>query len=238
MKKTRKLKIGARYDREVVNALTNREPADVLLNYGEPKQMKKPRAKKARTITSRVKYLEEQLTDLQLKYMDMEQTAWSSFMKAKWDGLKNDREQEVFKTRKIGRWKPEERGMRYYFIDDAGFIVDNSSSNGGFTDQFRWSIGNCYKTEEEAEKAKEKMLLVQEYKDFCKELNGIRHMNWENSDEAKYFLYYSHAMNGINWNVCQCARYEGTTYCLDSNLLDKALEKFGEEKLKIILGVD
>lgn len=48
-------------------------------------------------------------------------------------------------------WEPK-LDRKYYHIIDFGFI-SNSTNNGSQIDQFRIGIGNCFHTEEEAEKA-------------------------------------------------------------------------------------
>lgn len=180
--------------------------------------MKKTRTKNTRNLTSRVKYLEEQLIDLQLKYMDIK------YM---------DIEQSAVK--KIGRWKPEE-GDIYFYVDEYG-DVDSKVWGEQSWHLYNWGIGNCYQAKSEAEKAKERMLLVQEYHDFCMGLNVGNPVDWAAISQTKYFLYYDYGAAKIKTYDSLWTKYEGTTYCLDEHLLDKALERFGEEKLKIILGV-
>ena len=51
------------------------------------------------------------------------------------------------------RWKPEEN-QKYYFLDSNGYVYNNIWS-GDSIDRNRSDIGNCFQTEEEAEKVVE-----------------------------------------------------------------------------------
>ena len=52
------------------------------------------------------------------------------------------------------RWKPE-MGHDYYYISGDGHVYDNSWDDSQFVDRGRFEIGNCFQTEEEAEKVSE-----------------------------------------------------------------------------------
>ena len=51
------------------------------------------------------------------------------------------------------RWKPE-MGCKYYFLDSNGFVYNNIWADDS-VDHDRFEIGNCFQTEEEAERAVE-----------------------------------------------------------------------------------
>ena len=53
------------------------------------------------------------------------------------------------------RWKPE-KGEEYWFIDLIGDLVRHFW-NDRFSENFMWTNGNCFKTREQAEQAREKM---------------------------------------------------------------------------------
>ena len=52
------------------------------------------------------------------------------------------------------RWKPE-MGQTYYHVGGDGFVYSDTWVNGSAVDNGRFEIGNCFKTEEEAERAAE-----------------------------------------------------------------------------------
>ena len=57
------------------------------------------------------------------------------------------------------RWRAK-RGGKYWFLDDCGVILSNEEW-GDDTDDFRYSIGNYFKTEAEAEAYKKYLLARQ-----------------------------------------------------------------------------
>ena len=52
------------------------------------------------------------------------------------------------------RWKPE-KFQNYYHVGGDGFVYSDTWANGSAVDNGRFEIGNCFKTEEEAERAAE-----------------------------------------------------------------------------------
>lgn len=52
------------------------------------------------------------------------------------------------------RWKPE-MGQKYYYLGNDGFVYYDTWANGSPVDNGRFEIGNCFQTEEEAERAVE-----------------------------------------------------------------------------------
>lgn len=54
------------------------------------------------------------------------------------------------------KWKPNE--MEKYFRLDSISDIDRAYWTNSFIDQERYKIGNCYKTREEAEQARERVL--------------------------------------------------------------------------------
>lgn len=84
---------------------------------------------------------------------------------------KLERQIKDFKEKlKSKRWKPS-KGEKYYFGRSAGVdsygLVGGCAVVGDETDNFRNSIGNCFKTQEEAEFAIEQLKVLKELKDFA-----------------------------------------------------------------------
>lgn len=52
------------------------------------------------------------------------------------------------------RWKPE-KFQNYYHVGGDGFVYSDTWANGSAVDNGRFEIGNCFKTEEEAERSAE-----------------------------------------------------------------------------------
>lgn len=79
------------------------------------------------------------------------------------------------------RWKPE-LGHDYYYISGDGHVYDNSWDDSQFVDRGRFEIGNCFRTEEEAEKAVEKLKAWKRLKD-----SGLKFKDWNKSNYDRTF---------------------------------------------------
>ena len=90
---------------------------------------------------------------------------------------------EVVEENKV--WKPK-KGETYWYICNAGNIVDDTNDNTK-TDEDRFSIGNCFKTQEEAKHMVEKLKVIKELKDFALE-NNEEEIDWNNPEQDKYTL--------------------------------------------------
>ena len=78
------------------------------------------------------------------------------------------------------RWKPE-IDQKYHFIRTSGYVydciwTDDSIDNG------RFEIGNCFQTEEEAEKAVERFKAWERLKDA-----GLKFKDWNKSNYDRTF---------------------------------------------------
>ena len=80
---------------------------------------------------------------------------------------------QKIKEKKVeaGRWKPEE-GDIYWFIDSSGQAIKDRWTSHHY-DRERYEIGNCYKTEAEAESAKEKLKVIAELKEYAEPKNSV-----------------------------------------------------------------
>lgn len=79
-----------------------------------------------------------------------------------------------------GVWKPE-YGQKYWLITDDGEVVWNNYSNSQNT---RYLMGNCFKTEDEAKFALEKLKVIAELKRFAEPKDRV----WD-GDNNHYFIY-------------------------------------------------
>jgi hypothetical protein len=125
-------------------------------------------------------------------------------------------------------------GDVYYYTDPVG--CSNRVRNNNFaTDIHRIKSGNCYCTEEDAARARDRQYAKRELEVLADELNDCVEIDWRNTEKLKYYIVYH-----LNMGLVQLANYyyrEYTTYCLSPNFLEVALERLGEEKLKLILEV-
>jgi hypothetical protein len=127
---------------------------------------------------------------------------------------------------------------RYYYIDsmgDIGHVLDIRDKY----DDYRYGIGNYFKTEKEAELYTQKQLIRQELEDLAMELSE-EPVDWNDLDQFKQSIHYNHRQNTFRNFYDHNKKELGQIYCVndDVNFLEIALERIGEEKLKILFGVE
>ena len=143
--------------------------------------------------------------------------------------------EELKKEKEVNdeRWRAE-NGGEYYYIDCNGdILVDVETFDE--TSDFRYSVGNYFKTKEKAKLYKQNHLIYRQLKDVALRLNNNKDNDWSIS-QNKYYIYFdfnedkfrllNDIVNGMSITE---------VYCIDKNFLNVAIEEIGEEKLKQLL---
>lgn len=127
------------------------------------------------------------------------------------------------------RWKPE-CGVVYFYLKHDGYI---GSTHWGIedTDLFRFNTGNCFKTKQEVEEYKENLLTKQALKDLALELNNGVEIDWDYYYQLKYYIFYNNGLKTLSIDFDRIHRCSSKIYCVNSNFLDIAKDRIGEEKL-------
>ena len=127
------------------------------------------------------------------------------------------------------RFKPEYEEY-YYFLGSNG-IIQRTYWNNGVHDDYRYSVGNCFKTEQEAYDYKENLITKQQLKDLALELDNGAEIDWNYKDTRKYTIYLTSVPDELedNWNWVY--RAVGGIYCTNKNFYKVAIERIGKEKL-------
>ena len=137
--------------------------------------------------------------------------------------LKQDKIEEPKK-----RWEPE-IDEEYHFVNDCGFVSVSHWEND-VTDNCRYSNGNIFKTEQEAEEYRKKLEIQAYFKNYVEERNG--ELDWNNSDQDKYCLYYNYFNKMIEIDNYSAYKYQGTIYSSNIKILKDAIAELGEENIK------
>ena len=119
-------------------------------------------------------------------------------------------------------WKPKEYEEIWY-IDKFG-DVDNDIFSRGSWDEERYKLGNCFKTQEEAEKVAEKIKIYTELKRYALEHN-------EEFDTVKYYI----CIQGFEIKTGYCSNkwfQIGQIYFSSNEIAEQAIKEIGEEKIK------
>lgn len=122
---------------------------------------------------------------------------------------------------------------RYYYITYKGTIC-HSYDNSAIWDDFRYDTGNYFKTEEEAEEYKKKLILQQAYKDWC-----AFDCDWHDENQIKYFSYYSHKSNRIDFELNKLCKKQGVVYSESPLRIQEFIDKIGEDDfIKYVLEME
>ena len=128
-------------------------------------------------------------------------------------------------------WKPKE-SERYYFIDAYQEGIGNDTNDGTDVDDFRLSIGNYFKTKEEAEHMVEKLKVIHELQKFAYENNEIE-IDWNDGTQQEHFIYYDYNNHEVDV-TCRCVNQflPFNIYFVPQEIALKAIETIGADRIK------
>ena len=92
-------------------------------------------------------------------------------------------------------------------------------------------LGKAFKDVDAKNKAEEKRSIYIKLKNLAERLNKGQKIDWNNTDEDKYSIYYNCTDKKLKEECINVCRNQGTIYCLNKNFLDIAKEEIGEENL-------
>ena len=143
---------------------------------------------------------------------------------------KEEREQLLKLVEKANRneskvWKPKYKD-KYYLIDDCGEVIHSFWSGGpNFIpmNNNRYDLGNCFKTQEEAEFALERQKVIVELERYALKHNDpTKEPTWE--------LGYNRKEKAIH-SIEYIDNFVSSIRFTSSNLVDEAIETIGEDRL-------
>ena len=130
--------------------------------------------------------------------------------------------------KKCKRWRGNQNEKYWYISSDS--IVNHTMEMNDDQDDGSYEIGNYFRTEEEAEKAVEKIKIYMQLKDLALRLNKGKKIDRTNSNQYKYHIYYE--PGGLATADAYCYQDLGQIYCTNSDFLEIAKQEIGEENLK------
>ncbi len=132
---------------------------------------------------------------------------------------------QVADVRKTKRWKPKEGEPYWHIYDDGTIDYDFWTSKNDIL-LGRYKLGNCFETEEEAQKELDRRLAERELLDLC---------DWE-GEESAYFIEYNDKRDVFAWDWFNFI-YSPYRFASESSV-KKAINELGEDKLKLIFRID
>lgn len=125
------------------------------------------------------------------------------------------------------RWKSK-KGEKYWWVSGSALGIMASSC----VSPVHYLTYNCFKTKEEAEQEREKILVRRQLEDIARRLNRGKKIDWNDYNQSKYFIGIQKDGKGITWDTEYDYRHQGVVYCLDQDFLNVAKSEIGEERLK------
>ena len=125
-------------------------------------------------------------------------------------------------------WKPVNR-EKYYSIDSTGSLYHIRWEDDNY-DLKRFKIGNCFKTEDEANFAVERLKVIAELKRFANEHNPA---NFDRNVYGldKWYLYYDQSDKHVHAAYNKYGLNSEAIFA-NSDVTKAAIEKIGEDSLK------
>lgn len=126
-------------------------------------------------------------------------------------------------------WKPDD-GELYYTVTGDTSILEYKYRELS-DDIRRYTIGNCFKTKEEAEFALEKQKVITELKRFALENNECE-LDWSDTDKKKYFIAYNYKDKFVDIVYSHFKKLGENIYFSSADIAKQAIKTIGEDRLK------
>lgn len=128
------------------------------------------------------------------------------------------------------RWKPKIDDI-FYSISGYGevkrsYFCDDQSC------RMLYKAFNCFQTYEQAKAEAEKILVRRMLEDIAIRLNKGHEIEWDNTNQFKYGIYWRTKEDTIDWTRTINAKMQGMIYCLDIHFYNVAIKEIGKERLK------
>ena len=129
----------------------------------------------------------------------------------------------ISKSKTKEAWKPKAE-EDYFCIDTNNNVIMACVWCGGRYGESNYAIGNCFKTEEEAEFAIEKLKVQAELRHYAEAHN-------ENEKETNYKIYYHKTNKYLSIQEIFCFLDESATFT-SRNIAEDAVNEIGADRIK------
>ena len=143
---------------------------------------------------------------------------------------------EVLGVKESKVWKPK-GDERFYVVAGYGRILSGTSNSMEFWEDY-FDVGNCYKTLEEVEFARDKQIFLTKFERYLRE-NEDEPVNWKNESQAKYSVEFNFR---INSKICIAVNNyymkQGTIYTTNFEALNSYVKDNESDIKKYMFGVE
>ena len=140
--------------------------------------------------------------------------------------LEKMKETQIADVSKTKRWKPKDGDVYYGVVADG--TIKRITWNDDIIDYGYYKLGNCFETDEEAQKELDRRFAEQELLDMC-----------DGSSDDDYWVEINYDKDTDLFETGQYGRMVGNCYHFASGKsAQKAIETLGTEKLKLIFRIE
>lgn len=124
----------------------------------------------------------------------------------------------------------------YYTIDIDGNVFDSWWGNDSF-DKKRSRVGNVFYTRQEAEKERDRRILLTRFKQFRDKCNGDWKPGFNSWEENKYYVAYSYSSDDLCcFTVLFNTHFQPFGYFKKKEDCQRAIDLFGDEIKRLFVG--
>lgn len=129
------------------------------------------------------------------------------------------------------RWRAE-KGESYWYIENTSLPYEDKEG-GCLVDDCRYAFGNYFNTQKEAIRHTEYLIALQTIKGDAKGFVP----DWEYMSQLKYYGYYNHTSDSLDWGSDNSSQNQGTIYFKTIKDIKESFKKHRKEWLTV-LGVE
>ena len=130
---------------------------------------------------------------------------------------------------KVNNWMSEKQIFLLFIRDKAAGTINRFSQDCLIK---YVNLGFVYATEQARDKAVFKMEIETKLKNIAERLNAGRKIDWEDTNQEKNYIYYSHTNKIVSCQNKYWCQDLGVIHCLDDkNFLEVAKQEIGEDNL-------
>lgn len=132
-------------------------------------------------------------------------------------------------------WKPENEEKYYYNYNSATYY---DIWTGAGIDDMRYSIGNIFKTEKEAQEAVERLKIRAELQRYADEYND-KPIDWEDQEQQKWYIYFNYSNKKLEYWSFYGLRNAFQISFTSEEVAKAAVQAVDEERIKkYLFGVE
>ena len=142
---------------------------------------------------------------------------------------------EVLGVKESKIWKPKD-DERFYVVAGYGLILSGTSSSMDFLEAYL-DVGNCYKTLEEAEFARDKQIFLTKFERYLRE-NEDEPVDYSNQQQNKYYITFIHSHKKICVDVWMRIQTQGSILTTSEAVLEQFIKDNESDIKKYMFGVE